>query len=53
MYFMVDAAGTSLSVNPFGAEQPCYTVNELVGQPVLSVFMSPIERRPKEMSRCA
>jgi PAS domain S-box-containing protein len=38
MYFMVDAAGTVLSVNPFGAEQLGYTVNELVGQPVLSVF---------------
>jgi PAS domain S-box-containing protein len=38
MYFMVDAAGTVLSVNPFGAEQLGYTVNELIGQPVLSVF---------------
>jgi PAS domain S-box-containing protein len=38
MYFMVDAAGTVLSVNPFGAEQLGYTVNELVGQPVLGVF---------------
>jgi PAS domain S-box-containing protein len=38
MYFMVDAAGTVLSVNPFGAEQLGYTVNELVGQPVLNVF---------------
>ena len=38
MYFMVDAAGTVLSVNPFGADQLGYTVNELVGQPVLGVF---------------
>jgi PAS domain S-box-containing protein len=37
MYFMVDAAGTVLSVNPFGAEQLGYNVDELVGQPVLSV----------------
>ena len=38
MYFMVDAGGTILSVNPFGAEQLGYTVNELVGSPVLNVF---------------
>jgi formate hydrogenlyase transcriptional activator len=41
MYFMVDAAGTVMAVNPFGAEQLGYTVNELVGQPVLSVFYEP------------
>jgi PAS domain S-box-containing protein len=38
MYFMVDPDGTILSVNPFGAEQLGYTVDELVGQPVLNVF---------------
>ena len=38
MYFMVDAAGTVLSVNPIGAEQLGHRVNELVGQSVLSVF---------------
>lgn len=38
MYFMVDAAGTVLSVNAFGAAQLGYTVGELVGQPVLKVF---------------
>jgi PAS domain S-box-containing protein len=38
MYFIVDASGTVLSVNPFGAEQLGYTVNELVGQSVLNVF---------------
>jgi PAS domain S-box-containing protein len=38
MYFMVDAAGTILSVNPFGAEQLGYSVNELVGDSVLNVF---------------
>jgi PAS domain S-box-containing protein len=38
MYFMVDAAGIVLAVNPFGAEQLGYGVDELLGQPVLSVF---------------
>src|SRR5438132_6292843 len=38
MYFMVDAAGTVVSVNPFGAEQLGYTVDELVGHAVLTVF---------------
>jgi PAS domain S-box-containing protein len=38
MYFVVDTAGTILSVNPFGAEQLGYTVDELVGQSVLIVF---------------
>jgi PAS domain S-box-containing protein len=34
----VDAAGKVMAVNPFGAEQLGYSVDELVGQPVLSVF---------------
>jgi PAS domain S-box-containing protein len=38
MYFMVDPAGTVLSVNPFGADQLGYTVDELIGQSVLTVF---------------
>jgi PAS domain S-box-containing protein len=38
MYFMVDARGTVLSVNPFGADQLGYTVDELIGQSVLKVF---------------
>jgi PAS domain S-box-containing protein/putative nucleotidyltransferase with HDIG domain len=38
MYFMVDAQGTVLSVNPFGAEQLGYAVEELIGQSVLKVF---------------
>ena len=41
MYFIVDASGTVTSVNPFGAEQLGYSVNELVGQPVLNVFYEP------------
>jgi PAS domain S-box-containing protein len=38
MYFMLDAAGSIVSVNPFGAEKLGYTVEELVGHPVLNVF---------------
>jgi PAS domain S-box-containing protein len=38
MYFMVDPQGTVLSVNPFGADQLGYTVDELIGQSVLKVF---------------
>jgi PAS domain S-box-containing protein len=38
MYFMLDPLGTILSVNPFGAEQLGYTVDELIGQSVLKVF---------------
>ncbi|MCU1310461.1 MAG: sensor signal transduction histidine kinase protein [Candidatus Angelobacter sp.] len=41
MYFMMDAAGTIMAVNPFGAEQLGYTVDELVGQPVLNIFYEP------------
>ena len=39
MYFMVDATGTVLSVNAFGAAQLGYTVGELVGHSVLNVFL--------------
>jgi PAS domain S-box-containing protein len=38
MYFVVDAAGSVLSVNPYGAEQLGYTVDELVGHSVLNLF---------------
>jgi PAS domain S-box-containing protein len=41
MYFIVDAAGIVLSVNPFGAEQLGYAVHELVGDSVLKVFYEP------------
>ena len=40
MYFMVGPTGTVLSVNVFGAAQLGYTVAELVGQSVLSVFFA-------------
>jgi PAS domain S-box-containing protein len=38
MYFMVDASGRILAVNPLGAEQLGYRVDELVGRLVLSVI---------------
>ena len=41
MYFMVDATGAILSVNPFGAEQLGYSVSELVGRSVLDIFYEP------------
>jgi PAS domain S-box-containing protein len=40
MYFMVDAEGTVLNVNTFGAAQLGYSVAELVGQTVLKVFFA-------------
>ncbi|WP_404294524.1 PAS domain S-box protein (plasmid) [Microvirga sp. RSM25] len=53
MYFMADAAGIILSVNPFGAEQLGYTVNELVGTPVLSVLYEPDrEAVQSHVARC-
>ena len=38
MYFMVDQTGTIMSVNPFGARQLGYSVNELIGRPVEILF---------------
>ncbi|HEY4139818.1 MAG TPA: PAS domain S-box protein [Pseudolabrys sp.] len=40
MYFMVDAAGVILSVNPFGAEQLGFTVDDLTGSPVQRLFLA-------------
>jgi PAS domain S-box-containing protein len=39
MYFMVNADGTVLNVNTFGAAQLGYTVAELIGASVLTVFL--------------
>src|SRR5262249_5472933 len=38
MCFVVDAAGTVVSVNRSGAEQLGYTVDELIGRSVLDLF---------------
>jgi PAS domain S-box-containing protein len=38
MYFIIDAGGTILSVNPVGAEQLGWRVSQLVGQPVIDLF---------------
>ena len=51
MYFMVDAAGTVLSVNTFGAAQLGYSVSELLGQSVLKVF--PAEEQDVAQSNVA
>jgi PAS domain S-box-containing protein len=48
MYFIVDPAGIVLSVNPFGAEQLGYTVDELIGDSVLKVFYEPDREAAKE-----
>lgn len=53
MYFLIDAAGTVVSVNPFGAEQLGYRVDELVGRPVLSVFhLDDRERAQQNVASC-
>jgi len=41
MYFIVDANGSIVTVNNLGAEQLGYTVEELVGRPVSTVFYEP------------
>jgi PAS domain S-box-containing protein len=41
MYFIIDEAGVIISANGYGAEQLGYTVNELVGRPVLDLFYEP------------
>src|SRR6516225_9280399 len=40
MYFLLDAEGTVLNVNTFGATQLGYSAKDLVGQPVLKVFLA-------------
>lgn len=53
MYFMVDASGTVLSVNAFGASQLGYAASELVGQSVLNlVFEDDKEFVRRKMSLC-
>ena len=48
MYFVVDPAGIVVSVNPFGAEQLGYTVDEIIGDSVLKVFYEPDRETAKE-----
>src|SRR5260221_2739404 len=47
-HFGVGGAGTVMSVNALGAEQLGYSVSELVGQPVLTVFYDPDRPKVKE-----
>ena len=53
MFFTINAAGTVLSVNQFGAEHLGYTVEELIGTPVLNVF-DPDDRAAvgRALTRC-
>jgi PAS domain S-box-containing protein len=54
MYFTVDAVGTVLSVNEFGAQQLGYTPAELVGQSVLEmVHKGDREEARRWLAACA
>ena len=53
MYFVVDAAGSVLSVNGSGAATLGYRVDELVGQPVFKIFPdSDRERVRRNLDLC-
>jgi PAS domain S-box-containing protein len=53
MYLMVDAHGTIMAVNPFGAEQLGYKADELVGQPALKlVFAADREVAQSRLAQC-
>jgi PAS domain S-box-containing protein len=53
MYFTVDAAGTVLSVNQFGAAELGYAKEELVGQKVTKVFYEEDGKAVEEnLKRC-
>ena len=53
MYIIADADGKVIAVNRHGAEQLGYRVDELVGQPVISVFYeSDREAVQKEVAMC-
>ena len=51
MYFIVDANGSIVTVNKLGAEQLGYTVEELVGKPVSTVFYEPDGSAVQEHAR--
>jgi PAS domain S-box-containing protein len=48
MYFTVDAEGTVLSVNHFGAQRLGYEPEELVGNSILGVFYTPDREAVRE-----
>ena len=53
MYFMVDAAGTVLSINGFAAEQLGYSVAELRGRPIAEVVIEDDrETANRQLARC-
>jgi PAS domain S-box-containing protein len=53
MFFTVDAEGTVLSVNRFGAQQLGYSADELVGRSVLDVFYEADRNEVRDqLARC-
>jgi diguanylate cyclase (GGDEF)-like protein/PAS domain S-box-containing protein len=48
MYFIVDAGGRIIAVNRFGAEQPGYEPEELVGQPLTLLLPHEDQAIPRE-----
>ncbi|MEI9424157.1 PAS domain S-box protein [Mesorhizobium sp. Cs1299R1N1] len=53
MYFMIDTTLTVLSVNPYGAEQLGYAVDELAGESVLKIFHEDDRAEAqRNMTRC-
>ncbi|HUP07437.1 MAG TPA: PAS domain S-box protein, partial [Caldimonas sp.] len=53
MYFIVDAQGTVSSVNIYGAEQLGYEARDLIGRPVLDIFVPEDRERVRQNAeRC-
>lgn len=53
MYFMVDAAGLILAANLYGAQQLGYAPDELIGKPVLRLFLDADRNAAQEnLDRC-
>lgn len=53
MYFTLDVRGTILSVNRYGAEQLGFSVEELLGRPILDVFREEDkERVSRRLDEC-
>ena len=53
MYFTLDGSGFMVSVNPQGATQLGYRVDELVGRPVTVVFPAAVHHQVRALLRNA